>query len=69
MPWPPRLEATEPAERSRPAVSQMATWERPTEPTPRILPAIISSGRMVASMTSKMREVFSSMMERATFMP
>jgi len=32
-----------------------------------IFPAIISSGRMVASRTSKMREVFSSMMDRATF--
>jgi len=48
---------------------QIATCVRPTAPTPRILPAIISSGRTAASITSKMREVFSSMMERATFMP
>ena len=49
--------------------SHTATWVRPTEPTPMTLPAIISSGLMVASKTSKTREVFSSMMERATFMP
>ena len=55
--------------RIAPAAIQMPTWVRPTEPTPMILPAISSSGRMVASRTSKMREVFSSMMERATFIP
>ena len=50
-------------------ISQMLTCVRPTEPTPITLPAIISSGRIVASSTSNTRDVFSSMIDRATFIP
>ena len=48
---------------------QMPTCVMPIAPTPMTLPAIISLGLTVARRTSKMREVFSSMTERATFMP
>ncbi len=47
----------------------MKTCVNPTPPTPMTLPAINSSGVTVASITSKTREVFSSVIDRATFMP
>ena len=47
------------AMRSRAGDSQMAICVRPTAPTPISLPASISLGLTVASITSKMREVFS----------
>ncbi len=50
-------------------VSQIRICVRPTAPTPRILPASICSDVIVASSTSKTREDFSSMIDRATFMP
>ena len=52
-----------------PATTQMAICVRPTAPTPISLPASMSLGLAMASITSKMREVFSWMMERATFRP
>ena len=42
-----------------PATSQMAICVSPTAPTPISLPASMSLGFTVASITSKMREVFS----------
>ena len=66
---PMRLVASDVEPRIAAASIQTPTCVMPTEPTPRILPASISSGLMVESMTSKTRLVFSSMMERAVFMP
>ena len=54
---------------SAPTSTQIAICVSPTAPTPISLPASMSLGLAIASITSKMREVFSWMMERATFMP
>src|SRR5258708_13968025 len=54
--------------RRAPEPNHMASWVRPTAPTPRILPPIISSARAEASITSMMREVFSSSTARIKLM-
>ena len=48
---------------------QIAIWVNPTAPTPIILPPIRSRGVTQESMTSMMRELFSSITERITAMP
>ena len=55
--------------RIAPAISQIPICVKPTAPTPISLPASMSVGLAIASITSKMRDVFSWMIDRATFIP
>ena len=56
-------------EKRAPIASQIKICVKPTAPTPRILPASNSFAVTEESSTSRMREFFSSMIERITDIP